>query len=416
MAANGKKILILGGGVGGLETATELRKKLGKGHKIMVVDKNREYVSASSSLWVMIGWRRPEEIKKDLSYLEEKGIEFINEEILKIDPVSKVVKTARKEIGYDYLLISLGAELYPETVPGLADAFHKNAYNIYTLDGIIKIREVIERFTRGNVIVLICSLPYKCPAAPYETTFLLNYFFKKKGVRKGINIKIYTPEVMPMPVAGIDVGNMMKEMLDRMGVGYSFEHKVASVDAEKKEIIFDKGKANYDLLLVIPPHKAPKVVKESGLTDNDWIPVDKDNFKTKFENVYAIGDVTKIKIPGEWKPGVPLMLPKAGVFAHYEARVLAENIANEILGKNEKTKYTGEGACFIEIGHSMAGFGKGNFYATPHPVVKMHRPSPFWHWGKILFEKYWLSESIFKGPIDTILEKTMYGDYKKKGD
>lgn len=413
MSNNGKAILILGAGVGGLETATELRKRLGKEHHIMLIDKRREYFSQSSFLWVMVGWRKPEEIKKNLSYLEKEGIKFINEEILKIDPLNRVVKTDTKEVSFDYLIISLGAELYPETIPGLTDAFQKNAYNIYTIEGITKVRDIIEGFKEGNVVVLISSMPYKCPAAPYETTFLLNYFFKKKGLRKDVNIKIYTPEILPMPVAGRDVGNMMKELLDRMNIEHNFEHKVVSIDAVKREITFDKGKANYDLLLVIPPHKAPRVIKESVLTDNDWIPVDKDDFRTRFENVYAIGDVTKIKIPGEWKPGVPLMLPKAGVFAHYEARVLAENIANEILGKSGRIAYTGEGACFIEIGHGMAGFGRGNFYAVPHPVVKMHRPSPFWHWGKILFEKYWLSEGLFKGPIDTILEKTMYGEYKK---
>ncbi|GAB4534508.1 MAG: FAD/NAD(P)-binding oxidoreductase [Thermodesulfovibrionia bacterium] len=413
MASHGKTILILGGGVGGLESAIGLRKRLGKEHRIIVIDKNSEYISSSSLLWVMIGWRRTEEIKKDLSHLRNEGIEFINGEVIRIDPANKSVKTREEELGYDYLIISLGADLYPDIIPGLTDALKGNAYNIYTLDGIMKARDAIEGFKRGNVIVLICSLPYKCPAAPYETTFLLNYFFKKKGLRNDVNIKIYTPEVMPMPVAGPEVGKMMKEMLERMGIGYNFEHKVEQIDGEKKEITFDKGKTGYDLLLVIPPHKAPRVIKESGLTDNDWIPVDRETLKTRFENTYAIGDVTKIKIPGEWKSGIPLMLPKAGVFAHYEARVVAENIANEILGKGENAKYTGEGACFIETGHGMAGFGKGNFYATPHPLVKMYRPSPFWHWGKVLFEKYWLSESMFKGTIDTILEKTMYGEYKK---
>ena len=146
----------------------------------------------------------------------------------------------------------------------------------------------------------------------------------------------------------------------------------------------------------------------------DWIAADKDTLKTKFENVYAIGDVTKVKIPGEWKPGVPLMLPKAGVFAHHEAKIVAENIANEILGTGEKAEYTGEGGCFVEIGNGRAGFGSGNFYALPNPQVTMHKPSPFWHLGKVIFEKHWLSESLLRRPMEIILEKTMYGDYKKQ--
>ena len=107
------------------------------------------------------------------------------------------------------------------------------------------------------------------------------------------------------------------------------------------------------------------------------------------------------------------MLPKAGVFAHYEAKVVAENIATEISGNKERSEYTGEGGCFIETGHGMAGFGSGNFYATPNPKVTMHQPSNSWHMGKVLFEKFWLSDSVLKGPIDSLLEKMIYGNYKK---
>lgn len=412
MGINGKTIVVLGGGVGGLTTANDLRRKLGNEHKIIIVDKSREHLSASSFLWVMCGYRQPEEIKKDISRLIESGVDFINEDILKVDTQNKTVKTEKKEIAYDYLVISLGASLFPDALPGLEDALKTDACNIYTLDGILKARDRINNFSGGNVVVLVCSIPFKCPAAPYETAFLLKDIFRKKGLEKNVKVKIFTPEPLPMPVAGPVVGNMLKEMLGKMGIEYGFEHKVALIDAEKKEITFDKGKTNYDLLLVIPPHKSPKVIRESGLTE-DWIPADKDTLKTQFDNVYAIGDVAKVKIPGEWKPGVPLMLPKAGVFAHYEAKIVAENIGNEILGTGEKAEYTGEGGCFIEIGHGVAGFGSGNFYALPNPQVKMRKPSPFWHLGKVIFEKHWLSESLLRRPMDIILEKTMYGDYKK---
>ncbi|MEE8403231.1 MAG: FAD/NAD(P)-binding oxidoreductase [Candidatus Hydrothermarchaeaceae archaeon] len=413
MATEGKNVLVLGGGVGGLAAASDLRKKLGKEHKITVIDKSGEHISSSSSLWVMVGERRPEEIKKDLSGLEKKGIEFVNEEISKIDPENRIVKTEKGELDYDYLIISLGAELVPETVPGLADALEGNAYNIYELDGVVKLRDALKNFSRGDIVILICSLPFKCPAAPYETAFLLDHLFSKRGTKGDIKIKLFTPEALPMGVAGADVGNMIKGMLENMDIEHNFGYKVDSIDAGKSEISSGEGKTGYDLLIVVPPHRAPKAVIESGLTDNDWVPVDKNTFETKFKNVYAIGDVTKIKLPGEWKPGVPLVLPKAGVFAHYEAKVLADNIANEILGKRERVEYTGEGGCFIEIGNGKAGYGSGNFYSVPNPEIKMNEPSKMWHLGKVLFEKYWLSDSIFKKPMDVVLEKSMYGDYKR---
>lgn len=413
MGSNGKTIIVLGAGVGGLTTANDLRKKLGKEHKIIIIDKNKEHVSASSFLWVMCGYRRPDAIKKDITRLIERGIDFINEDILRIDTENNIVRTDNKEIAYDHLVISLGASLAPNALPGLEDALKKDACNIYTLDGILKAKSRIKNFSGGDIIVLVSSLPFKCPAAPYETAFLLKDIFRKKGIAGNVKVKIFTPETLPMAVAGPAAGSMMKEMLTEMGVEYNFEYKAVSINAETKEITFDKGRANYDLLLVVPPHISPKVIRESGLTD-DWIPADKDTFRTEFENVYAIGDVTKVKIPGEWKPGVPLMLPKAGVFAHYEAKIVAENIANEIAGSGKKAAYTGEGGCFIEIGHGMAGFGSGNFYALPSPQVKMHKPSQFRHLGKVLFEKQWLSESgIFKTTMNHIMESWAYGEYKK---
>lgn len=112
-----------------------------------------------------------------------------------------------------------------------------------------------------------------------------------------------------------------------------------------------------------------------------WI---KKTLKTKYENVFAIGDIAAITLVS----GKPL--PKAGVFAHFEAEVVVENIVSEIKGLSAKKEYDGRAFCFLELGFGKAGFASGNFYAEPAPVVKMKRPGYHWHWGKILFEKYWL--------------------------
>jgi sulfide:quinone oxidoreductase len=80
-------------------------------------------------------------------------------------------------------------------------------------------------------------------------------------------------------------------------------------------------------------------------------------------------------------------LTPAGVFAHYEAQVVARNIARVITGKGKPASFDGEGECFVETGDGKAGFGKGNFYAEPAPKVKLHTPSRHWHAAKILFEK-----------------------------
>jgi sulfide:quinone oxidoreductase len=143
---------------------------------------------------------------------------------------------------------------------------------------------------------------------------------------------------------------------------------------------------NYAMLFAVPPHRVPKVVVDAELTDETgWIPVDVKTFKTKYEDVYAIGDVTSIKLPNG------MMLPKAGVFAHGQAEVVARNIASKIMGNGEE-EWKGDGSCFIEVGFGKAAMAKGNFYTKPNPTVKIRKPmlSRIWHIYKVLFEKYWM--------------------------
>ena len=375
-----KEILILGGGMGGLVVANELRKKLNKDNKIILIDKNDKHIYAPSFLWLMLGRRNAEKIQKPLELLKRKGIIFVNEEITKIELEKKIVKTTKNEFHYDYLIISLGAELVPENINGLSNG----GYNLYHLEDVKKIRDNLKKLKNGKVVIVISSSPFKCPAAPYEAALLLDYYFKKKGIREDIDLQIFTPETLPMPVAGQKIGKAIKQILEERGITFNLEKKVNSIDGKNKTIMFEGNqKVQYDILIYVPPHKAPEVVKNSKLTDETgWIPVDAKTLETKQKNIYAIGDITSIKLPDG------KMLPKAGVFAHYQAEVVANNIASEIMGKNSFKEFNGNGLCFLETGFGKAGFANGNFYAEKREI-NMKKSSRVWHIGKILFEKYW---------------------------
>lgn len=377
-----KTVIILGGGMGGLVAANELKKKAGKNAQIVLIDKSQTHIYAPSFLYLMLGKRSPSKIQKPLSLLEKKGIKFINEEIIKIDPEVRSVKTENQNLQYDYLIVSLGAELAPEKIPGLA----QSGYNLYELSGAERLRDNLPVFSGGKVAIVISSLPFKCPAAPYEAAFLLDEYFQKKGIRDRIEISIFTPEVLPMPSTGPENGKVIRSMLEARNIKFNPEVQLVSVDSNKKALVFNKGRnESFDLLVYVPPHQGPKVIKNSGV-DNEmgWVPVNKRTLKTKYENVFAIGDITAITLVS----GKPL--PKAGVFAHFEAEVVVENIVSEIKGVSGRKEYDGRAFCFLELGFDKAGFASGNFYAEPVPIVKMKRPGRLWHWGKILFEKYWL--------------------------
>ena len=386
---NEKTILILGGGVGGLVAGNELRRLLPREHHIIVVEKNAQHAFAPSFLWLMTGDRKPERITRPVRELVRSGVEIVHAEARAIDVAKQQVETGARSLNYDYLIIALGTELAPEWIPGLTGAAH----TFYTFEGAMKLHQALEAFTGGMIALAVFAMPYKCPGAPHEGAMLIADCFRKRGLREKVDIQMFTPEPQPMPVAGPVLGDMIKQMLQSKGISFHASHKLSAVNPQTRELTFEgKSPVKYDLLVAIPPHRAPSLVREAGLANEaGWVPVDRASLATKHENVYAIGDITAISIPGRWKPDVPMMLPKAGVFAHNHAEVVAHRIAAKINGRTPKEAFCGDGYCMLEAGEELAGFAYGNFFAEPSPQITLHKIGKTWHVGKVLFEKWWLA-------------------------
>ncbi len=384
-------VAVLGGGVGGLVAANNLRRLLPSQHRIVLVEKNAQHAFAPSFLWVMVGDRRPDQVARELRTLVYPGVEIVQAEVVGIDPGAQRVETTGQPISYDYLVVALGAEYAPETIPGLEPA----AQTFYTWAGSATLSRALATFpdAGGIVAVVVTALPYKCPGAPHEGAMLIADYFRRRGLARKVQVHLYTPEPQPMPVAGPALGEAVTEMLRRHGVAFHPIHKLSAVVATAKELHFEgEARVGFDLLVAIPPHRSPRVVREAGLTnESGWIPVDRATLRTRTENIYAIGDVTAIPIPGRWKPDVPLMLPKAGIFAHAQALVAAQRLAAEVTRAPAQAEFDGGGYCMLEAGETLAGFAFGNFFATPTPQVQLRQMGRVWHWGKVLFEQWWLT-------------------------
>jgi sulfide:quinone oxidoreductase len=385
----GKTIVTLGGGIGGMVAVNELRRLLPEENRIILVERDPYHVFAPSFLWLMTGERRPEQIRRAVQSLLLPGIELEMTEAMAIDMGNHQVQTSTRKLPYDYLVVALGAELAPETIPGLLES----AQTFYTFDGALKLHDALKSFPGGRVAIVVSALPYKCPGAPHEGAMLITDFFRKRGLSQKVEVHLFTPEPQPMPVAGPALGEAVRQMLGNNGVGFHALHKLTKVDTDAHELYFEgKDAFQYDLLVAIPPHRGTRVAREAGLTNEaGWIPVNRLTLQTQYERVYALGDATAISIPGRWKPDVPLMLPKAGVFAHAQAKVVAQRITAEIAGRGKPSEFPGVGYCMLEAGESMAGFAFGDFFAEPSPQIDLRQIGKTWHLGKVLFEQWWLA-------------------------
>ncbi|MBU2608261.1 MAG: NAD(P)/FAD-dependent oxidoreductase [Chloroflexi bacterium] len=369
----GKTIVILGGGFGGLSTAQQLRRVIAPEHRVVVVEREDTFYLCAFNMRLMAGEMKDQrEGERSLSELARKGIEWVHGEVLELDPTARRVRTSSATLEGDYLIIALGAEKDGSIIPG----FTESAYNLHDVNSARLIHQPLQEFETGRAIVLVCRSPFSCPSSPYEAAFLMDSTFRKKGNRQHVEVAIYTPELRPMGAAGPEMGNAVIGLLKERDIGYYPQQKVQRIESGSRKIVFEEGETSFDLLVGVPPHVAPKVVREAGLTDETgWVPVEIDTLETRYPGVYALGDVTSIRQPNP----TGLFLPKAGVFADEQSRVVAANIAAELRGEDKSKRLDGKGFCYIEVGDGLAAYGSGNFFSYPGPNTYLEPPSKKHH-------------------------------------
>jgi sulfide:quinone oxidoreductase len=374
-------VVILGGGFGGLSAANELRNTLPSSQvKITVIDKKDWFMVGFTKLWIINGTRTFENSTGSLNKLQKKEIDFIKDEILSINFENKNVKTKTKEISFDFLIISMGAVLAPQKIPGL----EQNGFNLYDHNQLLEIREKLEKIESGKIAISIMGMPYKCPPAPFEASLLIDSMLRKRGVRDSVQIDFYSPAPITLPAAGPEVSKQILELVNSEQIVFHNSCKIKSV--ESKKLIFEDSKADFDILLSIPPHIAPKVIYDSGLAkESGFIPIDRD-CKTPIENVFAVGDVTSLTVAEK------MTVPKAGIFAEGEGITVAQNIIAKIQSKEESALFDGKGGCFIESGRNTASVIEVDMYSHSKPLTNLTESTTDNLSKKIEFEKERLSK------------------------
>ncbi|KEQ56573.1 Pyridine nucleotide-disulfide oxidoreductase protein [Marine Group I thaumarchaeote SCGC AAA799-E16] len=374
-------VVILGGGFGGLSTANEIRNSLSSSQvKITIIDKKDWFMVGFAKLWIINGTRTFENSIGHLNELEKKEINFLKDEILSIDLQNKNVKTKQQNISYDFLVISLGAVLTPEKIPGLTD----NGFNLYDHEQLSEIHNKLEKIDSGKIAISIMGMPYKCPPAPFEASLLIDSMLRKRGVRDDVQIDFYSPAPITLPAAGPEVSKKILQLVNSEKIIFHNSSKIKSVESNK--LIFENGESEFDLLLAVPPHVAPKIIYDSGLAkEPGFIPINRD-CKTPFENVFAIGDVTSLVVAEN------MAVPKAGVFAEGEGTVVAKNIVSKLQSKEESELFDGKGGCFIESGRDTASVIEVDMFSQPKPSTSISEQTSENLSSKFEFEKERLSK------------------------
>jgi sulfide:quinone oxidoreductase len=368
-----KKVLILGGGFGGIATAHRLKEKLGAEVDVTLVDKRNYFMVGFRKSWALVGEAPMEQGQRPLDELTKIGVKVIQDTVSSIDPKTRTAEVGGTRLEADALVVALGADLAPQSVKG----FKEHAYNVYDPQDIPRAAQAIKDFKEGRVLIGIFGAPYKCSPAPFEMALLVDASLKARGVRA--SIKVFTPQPMSIPILGQESCNTIESRLAEKGIDFLPNHKATSI--EKGEVVFPDDLESFDLLLGVPPHTAPAVVKESGLVDNTgWVTVNSKTLETAYPGIYAIGDVVQIAMPN----GKPL--PKAGVFAEGMGETVAERIAAEFKGEKADAIFKGEGGCYLEVGEGQAMMVTGNFMAEPEPQVMLTEATSQYMTEKRAFE------------------------------
>lgn len=354
-----KRILVLGAGFGGMELSTMLSEAFGDGIEVTLIDKSDSFYFGFSKLDVMFGHAMPDAVKMPYKKFEKPGVRLLQETITLIDPVAKRVTTNLGIHEADFIVVAMGADYDFEVTPGMS-----GATEFYTLEGATRLSKILPTFTRGRVLIAVGGAPYKCPPAPSEAALMMHDYLLTRGVRDACEITLILPLEAPTPPSP-ETSRALLDAFAERNIAFIADREMRSVDTQRRVVTLDDGREfPYDLFLGVPAIRAPKVLEESGMTEDKYVPVKPKTLETRFPDVYAVGDCAR--------QGTP----KAGLFAEGAARAVATALIARLRNEEVPITHKGTGVCYIEFGGGRIGRVDIDFFSNPdHPTGVYHEPS-----------------------------------------
>jgi sulfide:quinone oxidoreductase len=392
-----KRLLILGAGTAGTMMANRLRRRMpAKEWQITILDQEQTHYYQPGFLFLPFGIYSADDVTRPKRQFLPKGVEYIEAEIDRVDPEqNRVLLGTGGSLGYDLLIIATGANTAPDQTDGMTGAdWRKRVFDFYTFDGASALRQALDDWKGGKLVVHVCEMPIKCPVAPLEFAFLADWWLTKRGLRDKTELVFVTPlsGAFTKPITSRVLGHLLEEKRIRVVTDFS----IGSLDNEQHKIVsWDQKEVDYDLLVTVPTNMGDPAMERSGLGDElNFVATDQHTLQSKeHENIFVIGDATDLPIS------------KAGSVAHFEGEVLTENILHYAKGELLESDFDGHANCFIESGHGKAVLLDFNYDLEPvegtYPLpvfgpFSLLRETRANHWGKLGFKwLYW--NALLKG-------------------
>ena len=384
--------VIIGGNFAGLTAALELKRKGGKDHKIIVIDKSPVFLFMPSLIWVPFNRREIKDITFDKEpVLRKNDIDFVLAEALEVDPITQVVKTTVGDYKYDQLVVATGPKVKYDIAPGVAEYAHY----VGTPNGAMKIRKALEAFKQNpGPVVIGATQNAGCMGAGYEFLFNFEKWCRENNIRDKVEIHWITPETY-LGHFGID-GMVGAEAMFKTFFKLFKMHVHTEVGVEKMEAdkiyLSDGTVLPYSFSMLMPPFVGVDFVTNSAAlhaTPTGYMPVGDDYRHAEYPNIWSAGLAVNFSLP--WKPGkVPFFAPKTGYPSDVTGKIVAENILRSINGKELVHKHWGKipALCIMDAGKKEVIIVANHLFKPRLFAVMI--PNLFYDFSKILFEKYFL--------------------------
>lgn len=421
-------IVVLGGGIGGLSAAFELKDELGGSHEIILVSDQEHFEFTPSNPWVAVKWRKPEAIRLNLNELMPKhGIRFIGTAVKKVQPESHNLLLENDElVSYNYLVIASGPRLAFDEIPGLGP--HGGyTQSVCKTDHASLMAEKFDEFCANpGPVVIGAAQGASCYGPAYEYTFIIETELRKRKIRDKVPMFFVTPEpyVGHLGLDGVgDTKSMMESELRERHVKWFTNSRIDQVDDGVIKItqVNDDGsdKASHEIefahSMILPAFTGIEAVMGvDGLSNpRGFIVVDKHQRNPTYPDIFAVG--VCVAIPPVGSSPLPVGVPKTGYMIESMVTATVQNIVELLAGKEPTHTATWNAFCLADFGDRGVAF-----MALPQipPRNTNWSGSGKWvHWAKVGFEKYYLRK-IKQGKVEPFWEKyalRLMGVQKLKG-